>query len=55
MGFVFRKRKKLGKNTGLNISKSGASISHKAGPVTFNSRGRGSIRLGKGKSWRFKI
>ncbi|WP_077138324.1 DUF4236 domain-containing protein [Flaviflexus massiliensis] len=55
MGFFFRKRKKLGKNTALNISKSGTSISRKAGPVTFNSRGCGSVRLGKGKSWRFKL
>ncbi len=55
MGFFFRRRKRLGKNTSLNISKSGASVSRKAGPITFNSRGRGSIRLGKGKSWRFKL
>lgn len=55
MGFFFRKRKKLGKNTSMNISQSGVSFSRKAGPLTFNSRGRGSIRLGKGKSWRFKL
>ncbi|MCU6481304.1 DUF4236 domain-containing protein [Arthrobacter sp. A2-55] len=52
MGLIFRKTKSLGKNTRLNVSKSGASISRKLGPVTFNSRGRITIRLGKGLSFR---
>lgn len=52
MGLIFRKTKKLGKNTRLNVSKSGVSVSRKAGPITLNSRGRITIRLGKGISWR---
>jgi hypothetical protein len=53
MGFVFRKRAKLGKTGHINLSKSGGSISEKVGPVTFNSRGRGSIRILPGLSFRF--
>jgi len=55
MGFSFSRRKKLGRTTSLNLSKSGASISKKAGRITVNSRGRGSIRIAKGLSFRFKI
>jgi hypothetical protein len=55
MGFTFRKSIRLGKLARLNLSKSGASVSKKIGRVTVNSRGRGSIRLGKGISWRFKL
>jgi hypothetical protein len=54
MGLVFRKRKQLGRNTALNVSKSGASVSKKAGPVSVSSRGRASVRLGKGISFRIK-
>lgn len=53
MGFFFRKRVKLGKHAHVNISKSGASVSEKLGPVTINSRGRGSIRILPGLSFRF--
>lgn len=52
MGLIFRKTKKLGKNTRLNISKSGLSVTEKLGPVSINSRGRITIRLGKGLTWR---
>ena len=55
MGFVFSRRKSLGRGLNLNLSKSGASMSKKAGRVTMNSRGRGSIRLFKGLSFRFKL
>jgi hypothetical protein len=55
MGLVWSKRKRIGKRTTLNLSKSGASVSRKAGPLSLNSRGRGSIRLGKGLSFRFKL
>lgn len=53
MGFRISKRVRLGKGTGLNISKSGASVSKKVGRVTLNSRGTGSIRIAKGVSFRF--
>lgn len=53
MGLVFRKRIKTGKRTGVNLSKSGASVSRRGKRVSVSSKGRGSIRLGKGVSWRF--
>jgi len=52
MGFRYQKRVRTGKNSWLNISKSGVSGSAKIGPMTFNSRGRKSIRLGNGLSYR---
>jgi hypothetical protein len=53
MGFMWSKRKRIGNGTNLNVSKSGASVSKKAGPLTVNSRGKASIKLGKGL--RFKL
>lgn len=53
MGLVFGKRKRIGKHTTANVSKGGVSVSRKAGPLTVNSRGKASIRLGKG--FRFKL
>lgn len=55
MGFTFSRRKKVARGTNLNVSKSGASVSKKTGPITLNSRGRGSVRLAKGVSFRFKL
>lgn len=52
MGLIFRKRKKLSKNVTANLSKSGISLSGKAGPLTVNSRGRATVRLGKGLSFK---
>ncbi|MHA7197265.1 DUF4236 domain-containing protein [Arthrobacter alkaliphilus] len=52
MGFVFRKRIKAGKNTAVNLSKSGASVSERVGPVTISSRGRVTIRILPGLSFR---
>ena len=48
MGIFFRKRTKLGKDSWLNWSKTGVSGSKRIGPVTINSRGGFSVRLGKG-------
>ena len=55
MGLVFRRRKRLGRSTFLNLSSRGASVSRRIGPLSVSSRGRGSLRLGKGWSWRFKL
>lgn len=56
MGLTWRKSIRLGKLARLNLSKSGPSLSTRLGKrVSINSRGRGSIRLGKGISWRFKL
>jgi hypothetical protein len=54
VGIRFRKTFKLGKNTKVNMSKSGISVSKKIGPFTFNSKGSGSVKLGKGLSYGFK-
>lgn len=55
MGFSFQRRKRLGRTGSLNLSKSGASVSKRTGRVTMNSRGRGSVRIAKGLSFRFKL
>lgn len=55
MGFSYRKTKSLGGGFTGNVSKSGASVSKKIGRLTLNSRGRGSIRIAKGLSFRFKL
>jgi len=55
MGLVFYRRKRLGKGLNLNLSNSGASVSKRMGRLTLGTRGRGSIRLAKGLSFRFKI
>lgn len=52
MGFQYRKRIRTGRNSWLNLSKRGVSGSVRMGPVTFNSRGRSSVRLGRGLSYR---
>ncbi|MDX6302114.1 MAG: hypothetical protein QOF53_3328 [Nocardioidaceae bacterium] len=55
MGFVVRKSLGLGRGRRLNLSRSGASMSQRLGRVTLTSRGRGSIRLLPGLSYRFKL
>ncbi len=52
MGFSYRKRVRTGKNSWLNISKRGVSSTFRSGPFSINSRGRTSVRLGKGMSYR---
>jgi hypothetical protein len=53
MGFVFRKSVRVGRNTRVNLSKRGASVSERIGRLTLNSRGTGSIRILPGLSFRF--
>lgn len=53
MGIQYRRRKGLGAGSWLNVSQRGLSMSRRIGRVTFNTRGRGSIRLAKGLSFRF--
>lgn len=55
MGLVFSRRKRIGRSTFLNLSRRGASVSRRVGPLSVTSRGRGSLRLAKGLSWRFKL
>lgn len=52
MGLIFRKTKKLGRNTRAYATKSGVSVTRKFGPLSINSRGRVTLRLFKGMSWR---
>ncbi|WP_018024850.1 DUF4236 domain-containing protein [Corynebacterium ulceribovis] len=52
MGITYRERKKLGKNSWLNVSKSGVSGSTRVGPVTFNSRGGVWVNLPGGLTFR---
>lgn len=49
----YRKSKSLGNGTRLNVSRSGLSVSKRVGPLTLNSRGRGSLRIAPGLSYRF--
>jgi hypothetical protein len=52
MGFILRKRLRLGRTGHVNVSKHGASVSERAGRVTVNSRGRVSVRILPGLSFR---
>jgi hypothetical protein len=52
VGLIFRKRVQVG-DTAVNFSGTGASVSRKVGRfITLNSRGRVSVRLLPGLSWR---
>lgn len=53
MGLRIQRKVKVGKKSHINISNSGASASVKIGRVTLNSRGRNSIRIAKGISFKF--
>lgn len=52
MGLYLRRRTRITRSTWLNLSKTGASVSSRAGRVTVNSRGRVTVRIGCGLSWR---
>lgn len=52
MGISFRRQIRLSRNVSLNVSKTGVSASFRIGPFTFNTRGRSSVRLGKGLTYR---
>ena len=52
MSLYFRKRKKLGKNSWINFSKTGASGSTKIGPLTLNTRGGYYVNLPGGLHFR---
>lgn len=54
MGLIFRKSCKLGRGITATLSNSGLSASVKRGPLTASSRGRISLRLGKGFTWRIR-
>lgn len=53
MGLQYRRRKRLTGTSWLNVSRRGLSVSKRAGRVTLNSRGGGSIRIARGLSFRW--
>ena len=55
MGLIFRRRIRTSRHTHVNVSTHGASASGRVGRVTANTRGRATVRLGKGWSFRIKI
>jgi hypothetical protein len=46
MGFVTVAGRRLGRRSRINYGTGGASVSYRLGPLTVNSRGRVSLRLG---------
>lgn len=52
MGLQYRDKKKVGKNSWINVSGSGASFSTKIGPMTINSRGGVWVNLPGGMTYR---
>jgi hypothetical protein len=55
MGWQIRRRVKTSDQSWVNVTKSGVGASRKAGRVTVNSKGRVSVKLGKGLSYRGKL
>ena len=54
MGLIFRKRIPVDRDTAVNVSGAGVSVSRRLGRrITVNSRGRVSVRLAPGLSFRF--
>jgi hypothetical protein len=54
MGFVFRRSRSLGRGLRLTVTNRGAGVSKRAGRLSLSSRGRGSIRIAPGLSFRFR-
>jgi len=54
MAVYVRRRVRLLPGLFINLTKTGASVTARAGRVTVNSRGRVSVRIGRGVSWRLK-
>ena len=52
VGFSYRKRVRTGRNSWINLSKSGPSVTFRKGPFSVNSRGRVTTRLAPGLSYR---
>ncbi len=53
MGLIYRKRIRVSDSEHVNVSRSGLSLSKRFGNrVTVNSRGRVSVRILPGLSWR---
>lgn len=55
MGLSYRRSVRVGRRSRANVSARGVSLSRRAGPVSVSTRGRGSLRLGRGFRWLFKL
>jgi hypothetical protein len=56
MGFVWRKSVRAGRGRRVNLSTGGVSVSQRVGRrVTVSTRGRGSVRILPGLSYRFRL
>jgi hypothetical protein len=53
VSLIYRRRVRLGEHTTGNLSRSGVSFTERFGRVSANTRGRVTVRLGRGLSWRF--
>lgn len=54
MGLQYRRSASLGNGARLNTSMRGMSVSQRVGPLSMSSRGRVSVRLAPGFSYRAK-
>jgi hypothetical protein len=54
MPLIFRKSLRGPRGTRINLSKRGASVSKRFGPITVNSRGHVTLRLLPGVFWRIR-
>lgn len=52
VSIYLRRRVRLLPGLFLNLTKTGGSLSARAGRVTVNSRGRTTVRIAKGLTWR---
>lgn len=56
MSLSYRARRRLGDRTWLNLSKSGASVTHRiTDRITVNTRGRVTVRILPGLTWRARL
>jgi hypothetical protein len=57
MGLQYRRRVRIGhgRNTWVNVSKSGVSVSHRRGRTTVNTRGSFWVRVTKGLFYRGRV
>ena len=52
MGLVYRRSRRIDPDTRVNYGTGGVSVTRRFGPVTVNSRGRITIKILPGLSWR---
>lgn len=55
MGFQYRRRIRVGNHSWVNLSKSGASLSHRRGRVTVNTHRGFWVRIARGFFYRGRV